>query len=296
MRVRSLVPIAGLSFLISAPVASCQQAPSLVREASRESFQIKSAILGESRRIFVTLPASFEKTAAPRTYPVIVVVDGEALTLPVSSVTAHLSGAGQMPESIVIGIENTNRLRDLTPPALDWLGTKSGDTWRGIVDVKLKVSDNFGVKYLLMTLNPAATPDKKRLLGILLDRKIVNAPSINSTISSHGQTIFQRFVQPLIDALDELFLRMLSHGSIVARKQVPWRIQSKQRHRLETFLPKLGRKNAVVGQCMAINFAWCFVRQPPPARLIAAEIHLFVAFVAVKGPAPCLSQLIFLRL
>jgi hypothetical protein len=89
---------------------------------------------------------------------------------------------------------------------------------------------------------------------------------------------------------------MLSHGPVVARKQVPWRVQSKQCHRLETFLPELGRKNAVVGQRMAINFAWCFARQPPPARLIVAEIHLLVAFIAVKGPAPCLTQLVFFRL
>src|ERR1044072_4423294 len=132
----------------------------------------------------------------------------------------------------------------------------------------------------------------KRVLDI--DRTL--AFDTGAAISSYGQTIFQRFVQPLIDALDELFLCMLSHGPIVARKQVPWRIQSKQRHRLETFLPKLGGKNAVIGQCMAIDFAWCFVRQPPAARLIVAEIHLFVAFVAVKGSAPCLTQLIFLGL
>ena len=56
---------------------------------------------------------------------------------------------------------NNKNVRDLTPPALDWLGTKNGDTWRGLVDVKLKVSDNFGVKYLMVMLNPAATPDKK---------------------------------------------------------------------------------------------------------------------------------------
>ena len=56
---------------------------------------------------------------------------------------------------------NNKNLRDLTPPALEWLSAKNGDTWRGLVDVKLKVSDNFGVKYLMLMLNPAATPDKK---------------------------------------------------------------------------------------------------------------------------------------
>src|SRR5438309_5048610 len=89
---------------------------------------------------------------------------------------------------------------------------------------------------------------------------------------------------------------MLSHGPVIAHKQVPWRIQSEQRHRMETFLSQLGRKNAVIGQCVAINFAWCFVRQPPATCLIVAGIHLLVAFVAVKRPAPSLIRFISRRL
>ena len=140
MRVRLLASLLTSSFLVTAPVAACQQAPSLVREAKGESFEIKSAILGETRRIFVTLPASFEKTTAPRTYPVIVVVDGEALTSPVSSVASHLSGAGQMPESIIVGIENTDRLRDLTPPGLSVSGSslnEGGDRFIDFIEKEL---------------------------------------------------------------------------------------------------------------------------------------------------------------
>src|ERR1043166_6124809 len=110
-----------------------------------------------------------------------------------------------------------------------------------------------------------------------------------AAIAGHGQTIFQRLIQPLINALDESFLRKFSHGPVVAHKQVPWRVQPEQRHCMETFLSQLGRKNAVVSQCVAINFAWCFVRQPPAARLIVTGIHLLVTLVAMKRPAPRLS-------
>lgn len=56
---------------------------------------------------------------------------------------------------------NNNRQRDLTPPALQWLNVKNGDTWRGKVNVDLKVFDNFGVKYLFVSLNPSSDPLKK---------------------------------------------------------------------------------------------------------------------------------------
>ena len=130
----------------------------------------------------------------------------------------------------------------------------------------------------------------------VLDIDRTFALDTEAAITRHGQAIFQRLVQPLIDALDESFLGMLSHGPVIAHKQVPWRIQSEQRHRMETFLSQLGRKNAVVGQCVAINFAWCFGRQPPATCLIVAGIHLLVAFVAVKRPAPSLIRFISRRL
>src|SRR5438046_9150274 len=117
-----------------------------------------------------------------------------------------------------------------------------------------------------------------------------------AAITRHGQAILRPLVQPLMDALDESFRGMLSHGPVIAHKQVPWRIQPEQRHRMETFLSQLWRKNAVVGQCVAINFAWCLVRQPPATRSIVAGIHLLVAFVAVKGPAPSLVRCISRRL
>src|SRR5438876_10340203 len=57
-----------------------------------------------------------------------------------------------------------------------------------------------------------------------------------AAITRHGQTILQRLAQPLLDALDESFLGILSHGPVIAHTQGPWRIQAEHRHRMETFL------------------------------------------------------------
>lgn len=125
---------------------SAQAGPSLVAEKRApssdaiQSYQISSVILGESRRIYVSLPASYSKSAPTRRYPVIIVVDGEELTSPVAAVAAHLSGAGQIPEAVIVGIENTNRLRDLTPPGLSVSGSsihEGGDKFIDFIEKEL---------------------------------------------------------------------------------------------------------------------------------------------------------------
>ena len=56
---------------------------------------------------------------------------------------------------------NNNKVVDLTPPDLQWLNVRPNQTWSGKVDFQVKAVDNFGVKYLIISLNPASTPDRK---------------------------------------------------------------------------------------------------------------------------------------
>ncbi len=105
----------------SAQTARSQQPLSLVAEAGRnipasrgsnaQSFQIASAILKETRRILVVLPASYSQSAPDRRYPVTVVVDGEYLIAPVAAVSDELTRNGQIPESLIVGIENVENGR-----------------------------------------------------------------------------------------------------------------------------------------------------------------------------------------
>lgn len=85
-----------------------------------QSFQIESAILKEKRRIYIALPASYAQSAPERRYPVTIVLDGEANVPPAAAVSHELSRNGQIPESVIVAIPNTDpfrgRLRDLTPP------------------------------------------------------------------------------------------------------------------------------------------------------------------------------------
>ncbi len=134
---------------ICATNAACQrtagpspQSPTVTATGAGDlrTFELPSPILGETRRVHIALPASFANTSRERRYPVVVVVDGEALTSMLGTVTAHLSRHGQFPESIIVGIENTNRLRDLTPPGLSVSGSglnEGGDRFIDFIEREL---------------------------------------------------------------------------------------------------------------------------------------------------------------
>jgi len=136
-----------------------QPPPSLVTEAggvsaSRGSdtqrFQIASKILKETRRILVALPPSYSQSAPDRRYPVTVVVDGEYLIAAVASVSDELARNGQIPESVIVGIENVGgpdfaasnmkRVYDLTPPGLSVSGSglnEGGDRFLDFIEQEL---------------------------------------------------------------------------------------------------------------------------------------------------------------
>jgi hypothetical protein len=118
--------------------------------SSAESFQIASAILKETRRILVVLPASYAQSAPDRRYPVTVVVDGEYLIAPVAAMSDALSRNGQIPESVIVGIENVGgadflssnnkRVYDLTPPGLSVSGSdlnQGGDHFLDFIEKEL---------------------------------------------------------------------------------------------------------------------------------------------------------------
>jgi predicted alpha/beta superfamily hydrolase len=78
---------------------------------------ILSAILQEQRQLFVYTPYSGKKMkfATKNTYPVLYVLDGENHFRSVAAIVERLISNGVCPPMIVVGITNTNRVRDLTP-------------------------------------------------------------------------------------------------------------------------------------------------------------------------------------
>ncbi|WP_158799404.1 alpha/beta hydrolase-fold protein [Pedobacter sp. L105] len=78
---------------------------------------IQSKILNEQRKIWVYVPNSWTADSKQR-YPVVYLLDGDDHFNSVVSMIQYLSQAGGntiCPEMIVVGIPNTDRIRDLTP-------------------------------------------------------------------------------------------------------------------------------------------------------------------------------------
>lgn len=106
------------------------------------AFTISSKVLDQSRRVFIQLPSSFEKTS--RRYPTVILFDGEFLMRPVVTVADVLTQEGQMPEPVIVSIENTDdydgRVHDLTPPGLSVSGSgrnEGGDRFLDFIEQEL---------------------------------------------------------------------------------------------------------------------------------------------------------------
>ncbi|WP_375772059.1 alpha/beta fold hydrolase [Archangium gephyra] len=85
---------------------------------------LRSAILEEERGFRVYLPPGYE-TSSDR-YPVLYLLDGDEHFHHATGIVQFLAGNAHIPEMIVVGVSNTNRGRDLTPPPRADLQMKGG--------------------------------------------------------------------------------------------------------------------------------------------------------------------------
>lgn len=88
--------------------------------------QLFSHVLKEERTIWIHLPERYDDTSKENEHcPVIYVLDAELNFLTTMGVQAALyrGGRSHIPDAILIGIQNTDRTRDLTPmPAISKRG------------------------------------------------------------------------------------------------------------------------------------------------------------------------------
>jgi hypothetical protein len=99
--------------LVAAPIFG-QDAPQPI--VVGETAVIESRILSESRPVYVATPPSYDQGV--QNYGVLYVLDGDSQFQHTVSSAEFLAGfANQMiPPLLVVGIGNTNRMRDMTPP------------------------------------------------------------------------------------------------------------------------------------------------------------------------------------
>ncbi len=115
---RRLLPFA----LIVALSPSATHATTPITVGDR--LELQSRVLGEERRLYVSLPASYARTK--QSYPVVYMTDGEAQFLHTLATAAFLARNGLMPEVIVVAVANTDRTRDLSPSRDPRIATSGG--------------------------------------------------------------------------------------------------------------------------------------------------------------------------
>lgn len=130
--------LAGLIFMAGTVMpARATDAPVGKAIAFGTTYELPSAILKETRRINVLLPASYAK--GDRKYPVLYLIDGGT-----AEDWFHIAGLVQLgelngvtAETILVGIEGTDRKRDLTSPSHDPLDIKELPTHGGSANFRM---------------------------------------------------------------------------------------------------------------------------------------------------------------
>ena len=110
MKVNFLVRFRGIILILCNLYFACASAQDL--PGKKDSLQ--SAILKEKRYFQVVLPDNY-KAGTQEKYDVTYVIDGEGNTRLLNDIQQFINGEGFMPQTIIVGIFNTERTRDLTP-------------------------------------------------------------------------------------------------------------------------------------------------------------------------------------
>jgi predicted alpha/beta superfamily hydrolase len=123
------VSVGALLALASLAESATTQVPEPV--VIGEKFQIESKVLTEIRTYVIHTPASYK--SGKDAYPVLILLDAENNFAYASAAVHLLSANGRIPAMIVVGINNTDRTRDMTPskPATGfggapWTGSAGG--------------------------------------------------------------------------------------------------------------------------------------------------------------------------
>jgi len=78
-----------------------------------ETVTIDSKIMGEERVVLISTPPGYDQST--QGYPVLYMTDGNAHLTHTRGTVDFLAGNGLMPQVIIVGVNNTDRTRDLTP-------------------------------------------------------------------------------------------------------------------------------------------------------------------------------------
>ncbi len=118
---RAALSVVLVALVVSSVAAQPRPEP---RPDAPVAVQLESKVLTETRTILVRVPASY--AGGKRAYPVLYMTDGDRQIGHTAAVVDFLAREGRMPEVIIVGINNTDRTRDLTPTKVETMAGGNG--------------------------------------------------------------------------------------------------------------------------------------------------------------------------
>jgi predicted alpha/beta superfamily hydrolase len=128
-----------LVFALLAPAAAALAADTPKDIVIGESRVIVSTILNEERTLLIGKPGDYDQGNAA--YPVLILLDGDDHFHHTTGLTTRLARNLLMPGVLVVGITNTDRARDLTPPAVDPRVTQAVPSSGGAANFRSFIAD-----------------------------------------------------------------------------------------------------------------------------------------------------------
>jgi predicted alpha/beta superfamily hydrolase len=124
----------GLLILGNFDVAFAQDAK--VSSVTHDKHIIKSKVLNEERSVLVRVPEGY--TQGAQKFPVVYMLDGHGSYLSLMpGMLDHLAWSGQLPEMILVSIQNTDRTRDLTPTKTGQRPTGGADKFLEFIETEV---------------------------------------------------------------------------------------------------------------------------------------------------------------
>lgn len=189
-----------LMTLLAIAMTSAVAAPAGVPVAQT----IRSEVLGEVRSFRVDLPSSYG-WAQERRYPLLLVLDGPEHRAHVVASTGFLARAGELPETIVVTLASTVRVRDFTqtdwPEA--WVGGGGADNFSRFIETELLPALDAGYRtdgYRILMGHSAGGQFAMHVLSTkptLFGAYIATAPSLDWDDSLPGRELVKSLDAPL---------------------------------------------------------------------------------------------------
>lgn len=163
-----------------------------------DTLKISSQVLGEDRTILVRLPAAYRQ--GDSRFPVLYMLDAHApQNAMAAGIVEQQAWGGKMPEMIIVGIQNTNRTRDLTPTKTQRAGTGGGELFLDFLEKEVipLIDSNYRVQ-------PFRVFAGHSLGGLLVTHTLLTRPQLfnayiaaspvlhwdNDFLIKRGQTVF----------------------------------------------------------------------------------------------------------